>query len=113
MQAHGIDVQDFVYAPFGDDPLLLHDVTLKNTTAAAKQVSWFEYWDVNPDQQSIKTNLGLGLPAYDAGTHTLSVAQLPDSEDHDPLSIFAAALQGPVNGFDTSTQTFFGGGGRA
>ncbi|MEA2399159.1 MAG: cellobiose phosphorylase, partial [Thermoleophilaceae bacterium] len=113
VQAHGVDVQDFVYAPFGDDPLLLHDVTLRNTTASAKQVSWFEYWDVNPYQQSIKTNLGLGLPSYDASARTLSVAQLPDSEDHDPLSIFAAALQGPVGGFDTSTQTFFGAGGRA
>jgi hypothetical protein len=113
VQASGVDVEEFVYAPFGDDPLLLHDVTLKNTTSAAKQVSWFEYWDVNPYQQSIKLNLGLAAPAYDSSNQTLSVAQLPDSEDHDPLSIFAAALQGTVDGFDTSTQTFFGSGGRA
>src|SRR6267143_324027 len=110
MQAHGIDVQDFVYAPFGDDPLLLHDVTLTNTTGAAKRVSWFEYWDVNPYQQSIKTNLGFAAPSYAGASRTLSVAQLPDSEDHDPLTIFASALRGPVDGFDTSTQTFFGGG---
>jgi len=113
IQARGVDVQEFVYAPFGDDPLLLHDVTLRNTTGATKQVSWFEYWDVNPYQQSIKTNLGFAPPSYNSATRTLSVAQLPDSEDHDPLSIFAAALQGPVSGFETSTSAFFGAGGRA
>src|SRR5206468_4420807 len=91
----------------------LHDVTLKNTTSAAKRVSWFEYWDMNPYQQSIKTHLGFGGASYDAASRTLSVAQLPDSEDHDPLTIFAAALRGPVDGFDTSTKTFFGSGGRA
>ena len=37
-----------VYAPFGDDPLLLHDVTIRNRTRTPKRASWFEYWDVNP-----------------------------------------------------------------
>src|SRR5439155_11832114 len=50
MRARGVDVRELVYAPFGDDPLLLHDVTLRNTTRKAKRVSWFEYWDVNPYQ---------------------------------------------------------------
>src|SRR3954452_18687503 len=31
LQAAGLDVTEQVYAPFGDDPLLLHDVTIKNT----------------------------------------------------------------------------------
>ncbi|TMK62051.1 MAG: hypothetical protein E6G53_14990 [Actinobacteria bacterium] len=113
VRTRGLDVHEFVYAPFGDDPLLLHDVTIRNTTRKAKRVSWFEYWDVNPYQQSIKTNLGLAAPSYDRARRTLSVAQLPDSEDHDPLSIFAAALRGPVSGFETDTNAFFGSGGRA
>ena len=29
----GVDVSEEVYAPFGDDPLLLHDVTIRNTSA--------------------------------------------------------------------------------
>ena len=113
LRTSGLDIRDVVYAPFGDDPLLLHDVTLRNKTRKRKKVSWFEYWDVNPYQQSIKTNLGFGGAAYDRSRRMLSVAQLPDSEDQDPLSIFAVALKGPVNGFETSTQSFFGGGGRA
>ena len=39
--------------PFGDDPLLLHDVTLHNTTRTTKTASWFEYWDVNPYIQGV------------------------------------------------------------
>ncbi|MBV9214393.1 MAG: hypothetical protein JOZ25_12200, partial [Actinobacteria bacterium] len=113
MRTSGFDVRDVVYAPFGDDPLLLHDVTIRNRTRKTRKVSWFEYWDVNPYQQSIKANLGFTAPSYDRARRTLSVTQLPDSEDQDPLSIFATALKGPVNGFETSTQSFFGNGGRA
>ena len=76
LSARGIDVREFVYAPFGDDPLLLHDVKVRNTTNRTRKVSWFEYWDVNPYQQSIKTNLGLAAPAYDPASRTLSVEQL-------------------------------------
>jgi len=43
----------------------------------------------------------------------LTVAQLPGDNDVRPLSLFAAALRGPVDGFDTSTRSFFGNGGRA
>ena len=44
-------MRDEVYAPFGDDPLLLHDVTIRNTSDRSREVSWFEYWDVNPRVQ--------------------------------------------------------------
>ncbi|HEY2772325.1 MAG TPA: hypothetical protein VGI87_17240, partial [Solirubrobacteraceae bacterium] len=111
--AGGIDVQEKVYAPFGDDPLLLHDVTLRNTTAVTKPVSWFEYWDVNPYLPGAHTNIGVLSPTYDAATHTLSVAQAPHPQDLTPLRIFAASLQGPVDGYETDGRAFFGNGGRA
>ncbi len=50
--ADGMDVDQHTFAPFGDDPLLIDQVTIKNTTSAAKKVSWFEYWDVNPYNQA-------------------------------------------------------------
>ena len=63
-----------VYAPFGDDPLLLHDVTITNRTTHAEPVSWFEYWDVNPFDQTIKSHarardpgLRRGHPDADGG----------------------------------------------
>jgi hypothetical protein len=112
----GIDVSDVVYAPFGDDPVLLHDVTLRNTTSATLPVSWFEYWDVNPYYQSLgfQRNLGMDAPSWNARTDTLSVAQTGVQEaDTNPLSIFAASVRGPVADYDTSVKAFFGSGTRA
>jgi hypothetical protein len=114
--AEGIDVDQRTFAPFGDDPLLLDQVTIANTTGAAKKVSWFEYWDVNPYNQASGSqhNIGLEQPSYDASSKTLSVQQVtaPDG-DTKPLSLFAAALSGPTDGFETSVNAFFGAGTRA
>src|SRR4051812_23220297 len=114
--AEGVSVDQHTFAPFGDDPLLLDEVTITNTSASAKKVSWFEYWDVDPYNQAtgFQKNIGLGLPAYDAGARTLSVRQVtaPDG-DTKPLSIFAATLSGPTDGFETSLGAFFGAGTRA
>lgn len=38
------------YAPYGDDPLLLSDVEVTNTGAAPKEITHYEYWDVNIHQ---------------------------------------------------------------
>ena len=51
-----------------------------------------------------------GPPQYDAASRTLSVAQLPNDEDTDPLSIYATALQAPDGGHASSVLTFFGTG---
>ena len=96
-----VDVDEYVYTPFGDDPLILHDVRIANTSRSTIRVSWFEYWDVNPFDQDTHTAIGLG-PTASHGTRLLSVPQLPGNGDTHPLSIFAAALSGPVSGFDTS-----------
>ncbi len=51
-----------VYAPFGDDPLLLSDVTIRNLSDTPRTIRHYEYWDVNVYQ--IKTHLfQTGLPA--------------------------------------------------
>jgi len=115
LSAGGIDLTQDVYSPFGNDPVLLDDVTLKNTTGATKSVSWFEYWDVNPYNQEIASpgTRGVGQPTWNAQTKTLQVTQSGGrSDDNDPLSIFAAALKGPTGGFETSVAAFFGAGGR-
>ncbi len=114
LRAVGVAVREDVYAPFGDDPLLLHDVTIRNTSARPLRLSWFEYWDVNPYDQTSRSYRGLGAPSWNPRTRTLSVPQRTDaSGDRRPLSIFAAALQGPVGGYETSVSAFFGRGTRA
>jgi hypothetical protein len=112
-RAEGVEAEEFTYAPFGDDPVLLHDVTLRNTGDAPKDVSWFEYWDVNPVQQGTKASIATAPAQYDAAHRTLSATQLPNDEDTDPLSIYAAALKGPDGGRSSNALTFFGGGSQA
>ena len=60
-----LDVDEVVYAPFGDDPLLLHDVTIANTSRRTRRGSWFEFWDVNPYDQQTKQPRGLEVPRWD------------------------------------------------
>jgi glycosyl transferase family 36/glycosyl hydrolase family 36 len=110
----GISAQDRVYAPYGNDSLLLHDVTIKNTSTKPLRGSYFEYWDLNPAIQGVsQLQRGYASPAWDPHTRTLSAAQLPYDVDTQPLSIFASALQAPVSAYDTSTSSFFGSGTRA
>jgi len=114
LTAAGIHVEQVVYAPFGDDPLLLDDVAITNQSSTPQSVSWFEYWDVNPYDQSDRVNRGVGQPVWDAATTTLSASQSGGrAADTTPLSLFAAALLGPVDGYETSVATFFGSGTRA
>ena len=110
----GLSERDAVYAPFGNDPILLHDVTITNTSGKPISGSYFEYWDVNPQVQGV-TQLSRGYlsPSYDQATRTVSVAQLPADADTNPLSIFASALNTAVSAHDTDTHAFFGSGTRA
>jgi hypothetical protein len=111
----GSDVEEFVYAPFGDDPVLVHDVTIRNTSEKPLKSSWFEYWDVNPTFQgaNAESRRGVQEPAFDAKSRTLTAQQFPTEQDPDPLTIFASVLDAPFGGFDTDVNDFFGDGTRA
>jgi cellobiose phosphorylase len=114
VNADGLAEHDTVYAPFGNDSLLLHDVTITNTGQSAAKGSYFEYWDLNPEIQAVtQIPRGYQAPAWDAATKTLSAAQLPADTDTKPLTIFASALSSPVSAYDTDTSAFFGSGTRA
>ena len=107
----GLEVEEHTYAPFGDDPVLLHDVTIRNRSRTPRRASWFEYWGVNPLEQKGERQRGLGRPAR--SRRTLSVDHTADARDRRPLRVFAAALRGPVAGHATDAGRFFGTGGRA
>jgi cellobiose phosphorylase len=109
----GLAADEYVYAPFGDDPLLLHDVTIRNNTARRRRVTWFEYWDVNPYDQTTKTQIGTGPVRWLPSMHALETTQLPTALDRRPLTIFAAVLQGRDSGHAGDTHAFFGAGSRA
>jgi len=109
----GIAVKERVYAPFGDDPLLLHDVTIHNRSRRPLRADWIEYWGVNPRGVVDKRYIGLAKPAYDSRSHTLSARELPDAVDQRPLTVFAAALRGRVADWETDGERFIGSGNRA
>jgi hypothetical protein len=110
LATNGIDAHEVVYAPFGNDPVLAHDVTLTNTSAHAENVSWFEYWDVNPFVQSSHQYRGISSPTWSGASDTLSVAQLPLDGDNAPLSIFLAQIAGTSTSHAGSQSAFFGDG---
>jgi Glycosyl hydrolase 36 superfamily, catalytic domain/Glycosyltransferase family 36 len=109
----GLAIDEYVYAPFGDDPVLLHDVTIRNQTARTRRVSWFEYWDVNPFDQATKTQIGTGAVRWLPSLRALAATQLPTAADRSPLTVFAAALRGRLSGHVGDARTFFGTGRRA
>ena len=84
-----------VYAPFGNDfaAARRHDHQHLHLDRSG---SYFEYWDVNPEVQAVKqVPRGYQSPVWNPSTKTLSVAQLPDDIDTQPLTIFASALGAP------------------
>ena len=60
----GVAIGERVYAPFGDDPLLLHDVTIRNTADRPLRADWFEYWGVSPRSVVGPREIGVARPAY-------------------------------------------------
>ena len=66
LRAAGLALRERVYAPFGDDPLLLHDVTIRNLTRKVRRASWFEYWDVNPYIEAVDRSRAVGAATVDA-----------------------------------------------
>jgi|GEM_PF-1188487 len=106
----GIDARELVYAPFGNDPVLVHDVTLTNTSKQAENVSWFEYWDVNPYVQASQQYRGVASPSWSGANSTLTAAQLPLDGDTKPQSIFLSQVAGATTSYTTTQSSFFGDG---
>ena len=111
--ADGVRSQQVAYAPFGNDPLLLDDVTITNTARHQRGSSWFEYWDVNPyDQRRRGGTRGSGAARLERAPATRCRA-IGSPADTAPLSIFAAALRGRCEGTRPRVATFFGAATRA
>jgi hypothetical protein len=109
----GFEIEEDVYAPFGDDPVLLHDVVIRNRSRTTRSASWFEYWDVNPFDRERGRPIAVREPRWSGRRRTLSAQQLRGDGDNRPLTVFLAALRGSVRGHETSVADFFGNGSRA
>ncbi|MGA2136766.1 MAG: hypothetical protein ABSH50_31130 [Bryobacteraceae bacterium] len=50
-------VDQAILAPFGDDPVLISQVTIGNRGPVAAKVRWIEYWGCQPYQFSFRANI--------------------------------------------------------
>jgi len=51
----GFDVDQLIFAPFGDDPVLLSQVTITNKSQSAATLRWVEYWGSRNYQFSFRS----------------------------------------------------------
>lgn len=129
-----------VVAPYGDDPLLLIDVTIENLNPNAVDLRYYEYWDVNVHQlelQWLRTGVSADIgdgqrraindkftPSihWDAQARALRFHQTPSSADAlppdqpsridwIPADVFLADLNDtPPAAHFTQRNSFFGSG---
>ena len=48
-------VNQTIFTPYGDDPVLISRVTIENRTSQPKSVKWYEYWGARPYLMSLRT----------------------------------------------------------
>lgn len=54
ISGNAYSIDQVISAPFGDDPVLLSDVTITNRSNAAVTLRWIEYWGCQPYQFSYR-----------------------------------------------------------
>lgn len=136
-----IRVTRYVYAPSGNDSTLLVDVEIENIGNSAKDVSHYEYWDVNVQQLTVqlfrsgiagrvgdvdRDNINLAFTnklhwddtANALRFHQASIKQPPPSTPQQvdeinwyPPDVFLASLSEPALLQYTNKEEFFGKGG--
>ena len=53
VESYDLKVDQAVFAPFGDDPLLISQVTIQNNRSEPADLRWIEYWGCKQHQFSI------------------------------------------------------------
>jgi Glycosyl hydrolase 36 superfamily, catalytic domain/Glycosyltransferase family 36 len=59
ISGHGYAIDQIIFAPFGDDPLLVSAVTIRNRSASAAHLRWIEYWGCQLYQFSFRAFMEL------------------------------------------------------
>jgi len=136
----GLSVRHRIFAPEGDDPVLVDEVTLTNEGTSGRTFRHYEYWDVNRHQLAIEwVRTGLGAARSDAArdalngrftqavtwdpaAKTLKATMTPNSGeavvprdqpsaiDGYPPEVFLTALEGDVVAYHADQRAFFGSG---
>jgi hypothetical protein len=114
-----VTVTERSHAPFGDRPCIVHRVDLTNDTDEPLDLTWWEYWGVNPvvaDADEVLKPIARQRRCDTAVVDSNGVvrfAQQQFDDDEDPLSVFVAPLHTLVHSLITDADAFFGTGTRA
>lgn len=118
--ANGLDLDQTVFAPFGNDPVLLSQITMTNTGALTRTYTYVEYWDVNPmvvtatlHGQGASIPQPIAATSFDPASRTLTATPVITPGGPTPHTLFLSSLTDPVVHFETHASAFFGRGGRA
>jgi hypothetical protein len=57
VKGHDYVVDHIIFAPFGDDPILISQVSVKNATGTPAHLRWIEYWGCQIYQFSFKSTI--------------------------------------------------------
>nr|MDO8098558.1 hypothetical protein [Candidatus Njordarchaeota archaeon] len=57
VRGHGLEADQIIFAPYGDDPLLISQVTVKNERDIPADLRWIEYWGCQIYQFSYKSTM--------------------------------------------------------
>ncbi|RLD67183.1 MAG: hypothetical protein DRI98_12840 [Bacteroidetes bacterium] len=57
VSGHGYTANQVIFAPFGDDPLVISQVTIRNHNSSPSRIKWIEYWDNHTYQFSNRSFL--------------------------------------------------------
>jgi len=121
----GVRISQVVFAPDGDDEVLIETLSFTNTTGAAMALSYVDYWGVagmfprfgshNYEADTVTTRHD---PARQAvvveSTRVPGDLTVPSATvDPSPKAWFVTALDHAIDGFDTVGSAFVGGGTRA
>lgn len=55
LRASSFEIDQHIFAPFGDDPVLISQVTIRNRSAQRRSPRWIEYWGCRPYQFSYRS----------------------------------------------------------
>ncbi len=128
IQYNGLEIEHVIYAPWTDAPVLVSEVRLRNLTDRARSISYFEYWDVN--YQEALNFFGVPVMALLKRPYKLTPRWIPSGQmlvadsnkvwgdaggfapkprlyDPEQPSLFLAALQGEVSGYEFDQRKIF------
>jgi hypothetical protein len=121
----GLQLTQYVFAPDGDDDVLIEKIVFENISAMPKQIQYFDYWDVawwfprlgilsGYEWSTVTTVFDPTRAAIKAVSTSLAGnIALPNAlGDPSPKTSFVTFLSDSIDAFDTVKKAFFGQGTR-